>query len=68
MLFRSPFRPIAGTLAVEVDGAGAPPSWQVADITDRVAELLVEAGMRGSEQKAGCAACGACSALPSAGG
>jgi biotin synthase-related radical SAM superfamily protein len=66
--FVVPFRPIAGTLAVDVDRVQAPPSWLVADVTDRVAELLVEAGMRGADQRAGCAACGACSALPSAGG
>jgi radical SAM protein (TIGR04043 family) len=66
--FVVPFRPIAGTLAVDVDQAAPPPSWLVADVTDRVAELLVEAGMRGADQRAGCAACGACSALPSAGG
>ncbi|MBE7190105.1 MSMEG_0568 family radical SAM protein [Jatrophihabitans endophyticus] len=65
--FVVPFRPIAGTLAVDVDGWTPPPSWLVADVTARVAELLVEAGMHGYEQKAGCAACGACSALPSAG-
>ena len=40
----------------------------LADVTDRVAELLADAGMRGAQQAAGCAACGACSALPSAGG
>ena len=66
--FLVPFRPIAGTLAVDVDNWTAPPSWLVADVTSRVAEMLTEAGMHGYEQKAGCAACGACSALPSAGG
>ncbi|WP_375480780.1 MSMEG_0568 family radical SAM protein [uncultured Jatrophihabitans sp.] len=66
--FVVPFRPIAGTLAVDVDRVAAPPSWQVADVTDRVAELLVSAGMRGADQRAGCAACGACSALATAGG
>ncbi len=66
--FVVPFRPIAGTLAVDVDRVPAPPSWLVADVTDRVGELLVAAGMRGADQAAGCAACGACSALPSAGG
>ena len=66
--FVVPFRPIAGTLATDVDHVTAPPSWLVADITDRVAELLVAAGMRGADQSAGCAACGACSALPAAGG
>ncbi|WP_440304731.1 MSMEG_0568 family radical SAM protein [Jatrophihabitans sp.] len=66
--FVVPYRPIAGTLEVEVDHAQAPPSWMVADVTDRVAELLVAAGMRGADQRAGCAACGACSALAVAGG
>jgi radical SAM protein (TIGR04043 family) len=66
--FVVPYRPILGTLAVDVDRIGAPPSWVVADVTDRVAELLVAAGMRGADQRAGCAACGACSALPAAGG
>jgi radical SAM protein (TIGR04043 family) len=66
--FVVPFRPIAGTLAVDVDHVTAPPSWLVADVTSRIGELLAEAGMQGYEQKAGCAACGACSALPSAGG
>jgi radical SAM protein (TIGR04043 family) len=66
--FVVPYRPILGTLAVDVDRVGAPPSWVVADVTDRVAELLVAAGMRGADQRAGCAACGACSALPAAGG
>jgi radical SAM protein (TIGR04043 family) len=66
--FVVPFRPIAGTLAVDVDHVTAPPSWLVADVTSRIGELLAEAGMQGYDQKAGCAACGACSALPSAGG
>ncbi|GAB2481686.1 MSMEG_0568 family radical SAM protein [Jatrophihabitans fulvus] len=66
--FVVPYRPIAGTLATTVDRAQAPPSWLVADVTSRVGELLEQADMRGSEQKAGCAACGACSALSTAGG
>lgn len=66
--FVVPYRPIAGTLATDVDRIAAPPSWLVADVTSRVGELLDSAGMRGSEQKAGCAACGACSALSTAGG
>ncbi len=65
--FVVPFRPLAGTLAV-ADGAMAPEPAAVADITRRVAAVLVAAGMRGSDQKAGCAACGACSALAVAGG
>ncbi|MCW2498052.1 MSMEG_0568 family radical SAM protein [Jatrophihabitans sp.] len=65
--FVVPFRPIAGTLAVDVDHAVTPPAHVVADVTRRVAALLREAGMHGSDQAAGCAACGACSALNSAG-
>jgi radical SAM protein (TIGR04043 family) len=65
--FVVPFRPAAGTLAA-VDGATAPPSDVLADVTGRVAALLAAAGMRGADQQAGCAACGACSALSVAGG
>jgi radical SAM protein (TIGR04043 family) len=65
--FVVPFRPLAGTLATEVDGAGAPPADLVVDVTERVAELLRAQGMRGADQQAGCAACGACSALSAAG-
>ncbi|CAO5183011.1 Radical SAM core domain-containing protein [Frankia sp. AiPs1] len=66
--FVVPLRPIAGTLAFDVDGACTPPAAVVADVTSRVAALLRAAGMIGSDQRAGCAACGACSALRSAGG
>ena len=65
--FVVPFRPIAGTLAVDVDGVQPPPAKVVADVTERVARLLREAGMYGADQRAGCAACGACSALNAAG-
>jgi radical SAM protein (TIGR04043 family) len=65
--FVVPFRPLAGTLATEIDGAGAPPADLVVDVTERVAELLRTQGMRGADQQAGCAACGACSALSAAG-
>jgi radical SAM protein (TIGR04043 family) len=65
--FVVPFRPIAGTLAAR-DGARAPDAAVVADVTRRVAAALRAAGMRGADQSAGCAACGACSALPEAGG
>lgn len=64
--FIVPFRPLAGTLAAR-DKATAPSNAQLADITHRVADLLTMAGMFGSDQKAGCAACGACSVLASAG-
>jgi radical SAM protein (TIGR04043 family) len=65
--FVVPYRPLAGTLAV-ADGIPAPAAAVVADVTTRVGALLVAAGMRGSDQRAGCAACGACSALGTAGG
>ena len=65
--FVVPFRPLGGTLAVDVDDARAPSAELVADITARVAGLLLAAGMRGSDQRAGCAACGACSALNAVG-
>lgn len=61
--FVVPFRPLAGTLATDVDRAPAPPHELVYDVTTRVAAALREAGMAGSDQAAGCAACGACSAL-----
>lgn len=61
--FVVPFRPLAGTLATEVDRVGAPDPRVVARVTTRVAALLRAAGMTGAAQSAGCAACGACSAL-----
>ncbi|MEQ6900977.1 MSMEG_0568 family radical SAM protein [Nocardioides sp. YIM 152588] len=64
--FVVPFRPIAGTLAVEVDGTVPPPREVTYDITRRVAAALDRAGMTGAGQAAGCAACGACSALGAA--
>ncbi|MQY29381.1 MSMEG_0568 family radical SAM protein [Nocardia aurantia] len=66
--FVVPFRPLAGTLAAVVDGAQGPPAELLAEVTERVALALRRAGMAGSGQKAGCAACGACSVLPSLGG
>jgi radical SAM protein (TIGR04043 family) len=65
--FVVPMRPMLGTLAHR-DGAVTPPASLVADITRRVGELLRAAGMRGVDQQAGCAACGACSVLSTAGG
>ena len=58
----------AGTLAARDGVAGARRRLLVADVTARVAALLRAAGMRGADQDAGCAACGACSALQAAGG
>lgn len=66
--FVVPFRPLAGTLATDVDGIGAPSTELVADVTARVAGDLLRLGMRGADQRAGCAACGACSALQTVGG
>jgi radical SAM protein (TIGR04043 family) len=65
--FVVPFRPMAGTLARR-DGHTAPPPSLVRDVSERVAALLREAGMLGADQKAGCAACGACGVLRAAGG
>ncbi len=64
--FVVPFRPMAGTLAAR-DGAAGPGPELVADVSGRVAELLQAAGMRGADQGAGCAACGACGVLSAAG-
>jgi radical SAM protein (TIGR04043 family) len=65
--FVVPFRPLKGTLATDVDKTPAPHRDVLHDITSRVAMALQAAGMHGSDQKAGCAACGACSILKTAG-
>jgi radical SAM protein (TIGR04043 family) len=65
--FVVPYRPLAGSLA-DRDGVPAPSAELLEHVTRRVAAALVEAGMAGSDQVAGCAACGACSALRQAGG
>ena len=64
--FVVPLRPMLGTLA-RTDGVTPPKPELVRDITTRVAALLSEANMRGADQAAGCAACGACSLLSAAG-
>ncbi len=61
--FVVPFRPHAGTLAVDVDRATAPDPAVLERVTRAVAEHLRRIGLRGSAQQAGCAACGACSLL-----
>jgi radical SAM protein (TIGR04043 family) len=66
--FIVPFRPLRGTLATDVDHVPAPHGSVLHDVTFRVSEALIAAGMKGTDQKAGCAACGACSALQTAGG
>jgi radical SAM protein (TIGR04043 family) len=65
--FVVPFRPLKGTLATDVDHVPAPHRDRLHDITTRVAARLRAAGMHGADQKAGCAACGACSVLQTAG-
>ncbi|HEV2638186.1 MAG TPA: MSMEG_0568 family radical SAM protein [Actinocrinis sp.] len=65
--FVVPFRPMRGTLA-ERDGASAPSAELLRYVTAGVAAGLRAAGMVGADQKAGCAACGACSVLQTAGG
>jgi len=65
--FVVPFRPLAGTLATDVDHVPPPPAEVLQDVTRRVAHALMQAGMHGSDQAAGCAACGACSVLQSEG-
>lgn len=66
--FVVPFRPHPGTLAVDVDGARAPDAATVDKVSREVAAALRLADMAGADQKAGCAACGACSMLQSVGG
>jgi len=61
--FVVPYRPLIGSLAF-ADGVPGPAPALLADVTTRVADALARAGMRGADQGAGCAACGACSALP----
>ena len=65
--FVVPFRPLKGTLATEVDKVGSPSTNVVQKITAEVAKALSAANMHGSDQAAGCAACGACSMLQAAG-
>lgn len=63
--FVVPYRPLVGSLA-HGDGIPAPSPALLMRVTRKVARALQEAGMRGADQGAGCAACGACSALEGA--
>lgn len=65
--FVVPFRPLKGTLATDVDQVGSPDRDVVQKITHEVAKALADANMLGADQAAGCAACGACSMLQTAG-
>ncbi len=66
--FIVPFRPHRGTLAVDVDHESAPDPKVVEKVSREVARHLRLLDMTGSGQRAGCAACGACSILQSVGG
>ncbi len=66
--FVVPFRPHPGTLAVEVDGATAPEAAVLEKVSREVAAYLRLVGMVGADQRAGCAACGACGVLQNMGG
>jgi len=63
--FIVPFRPLAGTLAADDP---APDIAVLSDVSRKVGAALAAAAMRGADQGAGCAACGACSVLGQAGG
>jgi radical SAM protein (TIGR04043 family) len=65
--FVVPYRPMDGSLAFG-DGVPAPSPAELRAVTGRVARALRHAGMRGVDQVAGCAACGACSTLAADGG
>lgn len=65
--FVVPFRPMGGTLAAR-DGIEPPGADLLRYVTEGVAARLRAAGMTGADQQAGCAACGACSVLKTAGG
>jgi radical SAM protein (TIGR04043 family) len=65
--FVVPYRPLVGSLA-HAEGVPAPDPATLLGITLRVGSALAAAGMRGADQGAGCAACGACSTLQAAGG
>ncbi len=65
--FVVPFRPQPGSLAMNVDSARAPDAALVEKVSREVAAKLVFAGMAGIDQRAGCAACGACSVLQNLG-
>jgi radical SAM protein (TIGR04043 family) len=65
--FVVPYRPLAASLA-DRDGTPPPSPELLEHVTRRVAAHLRAAGMAGADQVAGCAACGACSALRQAGG
>ncbi len=65
--FVVPYRPLRGTLAMEVDRVPAPDPAVLDRVTRQVAHLLIAAGMTSAGQAAGCAACGACGVLKAVG-
>ena len=67
--FVVPFRPLAGTLAVDATGRRRRRAALLADVTARVADgAAARPGCAAPTRSAGCAACGACSVLQNAGG
>jgi biotin synthase-related radical SAM superfamily protein len=60
--FVVPFVPISGT---PLEGHSAPKSEFMYTLYERVSKLLQQASMFSDDIKAGCAKCGACSALSS---
>ena len=65
--FVVPFRPLRGTLAVDVDNAMGPEPAVVEKVSRAVAEHLARVNMTSADQRAGCAACGACGILQNVG-
>ncbi|MFB3160072.1 MSMEG_0568 family radical SAM protein [Neobacillus sp. 179-J 1A1 HS] len=59
--FVVPLRPLSGTL---LEKATPPSSEMMNDIYKRVADILYEENLSSKNSSAGCAKCGACSALP----
>lgn len=58
--FVVPFTPISGT---PLESHPTPPAAFMASILAPLSRMLVEAGLKSADVKAGCAKCGACSAL-----
>ncbi len=55
-----PFVPIAGT---PLESMAAPSAAFMHSLLEPLARMLVDAGLRAADIKAGCGKCGACSAL-----
>jgi len=55
-----PFTPISGT---PLEGQASPTPTFMESVLEPLGQMLVDAGLRSGDVKAGCARCGACSAL-----